>query len=343
VHLLRRSPNYFGLNGEGQGQVTGATLTLSSNNGSLLIAFLALFVAWSGSQLWTLICYILHQRRSTSDPQDALHHQQQVLLRLGLSNIEFLWRLLKTTRAWKKHEPLRLVRRQWPLISFGVIHCAVIFIASIFISQLADAKGEVLLRSSECGFVDMKVLQRAQENLTALPGVDAFYVTAKWFYGMAKEYSRKCYTQTALLGSPGCNEFIRPTIDSSVRFSEPCPFQDVMCETPAITIDTGFIDSHQHLGVNTPPADRVQLRKTLSCAVIPADRDHSSEWTTNATIPMMPWDPIGSGNGIGWKYYNLGPQTIMGLVRPSTFWVTNVTNTNEKKYGTTSVNPSFRL
>jgi hypothetical protein len=314
-------------------QILGATLTLSAQNGSLLIALMALFVAWTGSQLWALSCYAIHQCRSTSVPRDALHHQQQILLRLGISNTDFLWRLLKTTWAWKNETAL-LIRRQGPLISFGVIHCAVIFVASLFISQLASSSSGVLLQPLTCGWIDLRVLQRAHDRLITSPGADAFYVTAKMLYGAAKDHSRQCYTQTALLDSPRCNEFIRPTIDSGVRYNDPCPFQDTMCDTPAITLDTGLIDSHVHLGMNAPPANRVQFRKVLSCAVIPADRDHSTGWTTNSTTPLFPWDPVGSGEGIGWKYYNLGPQNIMGVERPSTYWMTNVSNSHQNPYNT---------
>jgi hypothetical protein len=104
---------------------------------------------------------------------------------------------------------------------------------------------------------------------------------------MAREYSRECYTQLALWGSQSCNTFIQSTIHSQIQIEDPCPFQDTMCATPAITIDTGFIDSHQHLGMNTAQQNRIQFRKLMSCAIIPADRDYSTGWTKKSAIPTF--------------------------------------------------------
>jgi hypothetical protein len=262
-----------------------------------------------------------------------LHHQQQVLLRLGISDVDFLWRVAKSTWTWKKRKAPKAASRQTPLITIALIHCALIFAASILTSRLADSTGDVLLQSPICGWPDIKILQVAQEKLTALPGADAFYMTAQSLYGVAREYSRECYTQTALLNSPGCNSFIKSTVDSIVRIDDPCPFQETVCETSALTIDTGLLDSHKDMGVNAPPSNRVQFRKALSCAVIPADRNYSSEWTTNSTPPLFTWDPNGSGAGVGFKYYNFGNQTILGIDRPSTFWITNMTGTHEQHFG----------
>lgn len=300
-----------------------------------MIAFLALFVAWSGSQLWILICYILHQRRSTSGSRDALHHQQQLLLRLGISNIDFFWRTVKTTWTWKnKRKARKIASRQGPLIATAIVHCALVFAASILTSRLADSTGDVLLQSPICGWPDLKILQIASAKLTALPGADAFYVAAQALYGTARQYSRECYTQAVLLGSTGCNNFIKPTIDSIVRPDDSCPFQDAMCETSALTIDTGLLDSHEDIGINAPQASRIQFRKVLSCAVIPANRKFSSEWTINFTTPIFTWDPQGSGAGVSFKYYRLGAQRSLGIERPSTFWVSNLTGNYQQTYNT---------
>ena len=327
----------------GKGQALGATLTVKSSTGTLLISFFTLFVAWSGSQLWALICYTFHQWRSTPDPQDAVYHQQQLLLGLGLRDTDFLWRIL--TASWKTRKSSKLttiIRRQSPLIVYAVTHCIIIFVASILTSRLADTNGEVLLKSPICGWPDTAVLQETQEKLTALPGADAYYMGANWFYTVARAYSRQCYTQSALLGTPSCGSFVQPRVDSKILFNGPCPFQAEMCETPAVTLDTGIVDSHIHLGINTAPKDRVQFRKLLSCAVIPAERDFSSNWTTDATPPIFPWEPS-AGDDTSWKYYNLGNQTILGITRPSTFWLINKTTSYERNYLTLCVEHFFQF
>lgn len=59
------------------GPVLGSTLTLTSRNGSFLVAFLALYVSFVGGQFWTILKFLIHQWRAKRRPKDALHHQQQ--------------------------------------------------------------------------------------------------------------------------------------------------------------------------------------------------------------------------------------------------------------------------
>lgn len=42
------------------GVVLGSTLTLSSRDGGLLTAFLAIFISAAGAALWRILSYILH-------------------------------------------------------------------------------------------------------------------------------------------------------------------------------------------------------------------------------------------------------------------------------------------
>jgi hypothetical protein len=53
-----------GLTTSGKGPVYGPTLTVSSRDGVLLIAFLALLVTWSGNQLWAAFSYYIHRELS---------------------------------------------------------------------------------------------------------------------------------------------------------------------------------------------------------------------------------------------------------------------------------------
>lgn len=332
VNWSTRPPGKIKADRVGKGRVAGATLTITSSNGVLLTAFLTLFVTYTGSQLWAVICYGIHQWRSTPHSRDTLHHQQQVLLRLGLSDVGFVWRLLRTTWAWKRNQAPYVFRRHAPLISLAIVHCALIALAGLFIGQIAEHNAEVLVRSTICGWSNISTVQLAEEKLTALPGSDAFYITASIFYNNARQYTRNCYEQSGLLPELGCNIFMKPTLESTISTNDGCPFEDQMCEIPAMTLDTGFVDSNDDLGINSPPQNRIKYRKILSCAPMPAERDYSTPWTTNSTPPVFPWDAYGGGSDVMWKYYNLGPTTILGLERPTTFSTINSTASHGKVY-----------
>jgi hypothetical protein len=54
------------------------------------------------------------------------------------------------------------------------------------------------------------------------------------------------------------------TIDTTAG----CPFEEEMCKTHTdnIILDSGYINSHDHLGINAPNDERFLLRTRLQCA-----------------------------------------------------------------------------
>ena len=85
------------------GKVRGGTITVTQSNGSLLIAFIALFVATAGKSLWRLLCFALHSIWSQpSIPQDGWYHQRQAILRNSETALYGFWQLLCSMIAWKK-------------------------------------------------------------------------------------------------------------------------------------------------------------------------------------------------------------------------------------------------
>ena len=42
------------------GRIKGSTITLDHHNGALLTAFLAVFIAFAGSRLWRIVCFVIH-------------------------------------------------------------------------------------------------------------------------------------------------------------------------------------------------------------------------------------------------------------------------------------------
>jgi hypothetical protein len=86
-----------------QDKVHGATVTLTQNNGGLLIAFVALFVGAAGKSFWKLLCFALHRLLSAPTvPQDGLYHQRQAILRNSETSLQGGCQLFKSMLAWKR-------------------------------------------------------------------------------------------------------------------------------------------------------------------------------------------------------------------------------------------------
>ncbi|KAF2684201.1 hypothetical protein K458DRAFT_282201, partial [Lentithecium fluviatile CBS 122367] len=92
--------NGFWVNWE-HGRIEGATLTLPIYQGLILVSFLTLFVQFSGACFWRILCFIIHQFRSTPTAQDGLFHQQQTILRNSVTAPNALWNLGRITVAWR--------------------------------------------------------------------------------------------------------------------------------------------------------------------------------------------------------------------------------------------------
>jgi hypothetical protein len=88
-----------------RGPVLGATLTLSISYSAALVAVVAVLVHLSRTFSWMVVCYILHQWRTTSAKGDDLYHQQQATLRNTSSSIGVLWQLYKVRNAWRSVIP----------------------------------------------------------------------------------------------------------------------------------------------------------------------------------------------------------------------------------------------
>jgi hypothetical protein len=299
-------------------------LTTTSRNGTLLIAFLAVFVTWAGNQGWYIAAFAIHQYRSTTDARDNLHHQQQVLLRSDLNDVGFLWRILKTAWSWKSTDK-RTIKRTLPLLAYTALHLLIFFIAGLFTSRIASSTGEVLLKPNFCGWAPINILDIIHFDFAGDPGaIDTFYATTNWLYKLSKTYASACY-QLVSDDTSLCNSFVKPAIPYKQNLNDSCPFSSEMCTTPTVSFDTGLIDTHEGLGINMPKSDRLQFRKKLSCSLLPTEGKFSSNYTNNATEPFWPWDPPATG-GLLYKYYYYGQQSVFGRNVPYTIYRSNMTS-----------------
>lgn len=85
--------------------------------------------------------------------------------------------------------------------------------------------------------------------------------------GSASNYVQQCYSANST-GLTDCNYFVSQRLPGFVDDAAPCPFKDSLCRSDSknLALDTGFIDTDAHLGLNAPPEERLLIRHKLQCA-----------------------------------------------------------------------------
>ncbi|EKG09753.1 hypothetical protein MPH_13186 [Macrophomina phaseolina MS6] len=243
-----------------RGRILGSTITLNRRDGGLLISFIALFVTFVGTASWRIICFALHHHLSSEAPRDALYHQQQAVLRNsanGSSGLCSLSHILWTWRHYKSHHPFR---RMLPTIILTVIFLGSFAVAGVFSSKIATSTGtEVLVSSRYCGVL----------NTTGVDLVSMAMIMKPYFVQSttdAVNYGQNCYTNTS--NSQECRTYVKKQLPWTSNRNASCPFPREMCKNDHsnLELDTGFIDSSDHLGMNGPPEKRVILRSVQRCA-----------------------------------------------------------------------------
>ncbi|KAF2143129.1 uncharacterized protein K452DRAFT_357536 [Aplosporella prunicola CBS 121167] len=244
----------------------GATITLNRRDGGLLIAFLAMFVTVVGTSFWRIACFIFHQIYSSIDPQDALYHQRQAVLRNSANGANGLSGLANIIFAWRKVLPqINPFRRILPLTGFAIVCVAGFGLASTFSSRISTAMGnDVLIRSPTCGIFYPSNVDSFSELQTI---IDPYRAQTTNSYA---NYAQSCRPKTSM---NTCNSFIKRRLPTNIDRNGSCPFQKDICrfEYGNIVLDTGLLDSHFDFGINAPPKERVQYRRVSSCAPIKTD------------------------------------------------------------------------
>ena len=274
------------------GATLGATLTLNQRDGGLLTAFLAIFVSAAGASCWKITSYAIHQCRASQDYKDALHHQQQAILCNTGGPAGALWDFCQLPWYWRDHA-IRSLARSLPLALVALLNIAAFGVAGIFSSDVTKAAGnETLIRSPHCGFLAVDSSVTFQDSV-ADSSVDLNDTLA------ATTYSRACYGNTG--NALGCNQYVRQQLHWTSNQNATCPFSPDLCiygSTAAYEMDTGLLDTHEHLGINAAPSNRIQYRKVTSCSPI-----HSRGYVTTFTVT----DPNVLAYGDLFLRYNYGP------------------------------------
>ncbi|KAF2655639.1 hypothetical protein K491DRAFT_678705 [Lophiostoma macrostomum CBS 122681] len=251
----------FWINWNGR-RINGSTLTLTRKDGALLISFIAIFIALSGKSFWRICCFVIHRCLSTTTPEDGLHHQRQAILRNADTPEDGAWRMIQILIAWRSNSRRPLLRLL-PLAILAFLTFSALLVGGIFSSRLmTDDGSEVLIKGKTCG----PVVNSASSTRDAI----LLYRTPQLAQRSTAytNYAMQCYSNAT--NSEDCHLYVKPRIATSVIRNASCPFAEEMCKSKDgnIIVDSGLMDSHYDLGINSPPHERFQLRYVHHCAPI---------------------------------------------------------------------------
>ncbi|KAI0101953.1 hypothetical protein F4776DRAFT_676160 [Hypoxylon sp. NC0597] len=261
-----------------RGPVLGRTLTTTKEYGNLLIAFTAFFVAFVASRFWRISCLVFHRWYSTSKPQDAIYHQRQITLRNSPTAESGIWSFICILYAWR-HAPMKKLLSILPPTLLAVGSLVAFTVAAGFSANISTAMGdEVLIRSPSCGVLP---------GLTTIP----YTVLVKNYAersNNAANYAQQCYN-TEDPGMLDCNRFIAERLPTQkIDYNATCPFEGQICRSSEsnILLDTGYVDSNNHLGLNTPESVRFAWRYVLHCAPLKTEgyTSHIIQQETNKSL-----------------------------------------------------------
>jgi hypothetical protein len=300
MYIYKRQIKSLTLAGK-ESRVLGSTITLPSTQGNFLVAFLALFVHWTGVQLWGIACVLLYRSRYSREG-DGLYHQQQAVLRNGVTNTNALMELTKIMAAWRSHTA-RPVSRSLALILLALFHIAAFAIAGIFSSRVAQTNSEVLVKKGFCGVPERPTKDPSNFTADDWAATEAFYLSSQLREQARLSYVRSCYSDDFVQGYSPCSLLAVDRIDSAVSESANCPFAGELCMGGLVyKLDSGFLNSNREFGINAPASDQVYIRLVSTFAPLDAT-NFTSDWI----LPPATINP-----GEAFKTYSFGPRLEEG-------------------------------
>lgn len=254
----------------------GTTLTTSSRDGALLLSFVAAFVALVGSQLWRSVSFLIHQKLAVRTPSPGIHYQRQNILRNTASPIGAAWSLLLLAWHWRRIDRRGAIKAL-PLALLACAYFLAFALLAVFSSQVARGLSTArLLLDLDCGIWLDAPFGQEQSNDTRSQGLRNYRRKMTYDTLRASTYSRACYTDR--ISSLDCGTFPQPALPSIVETNVTCPFPDnsLCLDGRTIRLDTGILDSHDHLGINAPLKNRIGFRKETVCTPLPTGEKYTS-------------------------------------------------------------------
>lgn len=274
-----------------RGPVLGATMTLTQRNGSLLTAFLGIFVTIAGGACWRILSFSIHQHRAGHDSKvkDVLYFQQQVILRNSDSSIVTAWQIIRL--AWNKKKPRKKqILKNLPLFILALSNALLFAFAGVFSSAVIKlASSETLISSSHCGYL----INNPEKNG---PSIIEYTTRLANDTFAAIMYSRACYGDAS--HELQCGRFLQPQLASTSEMNVSCPFQSHIClegSSAAFQVKSEWIDTNKDLGINSKASDRLQYRKVTTCSVLHTTGYYTQSNPSDASKNVLSYN-YGSAN-----------------------------------------------
>lgn len=206
------------------------------------------------------MCFALHAVYSNPRRHDIVHHQRQAILRNYRDPASAALTLIRVAWTWRR---IHKVHKQLFLLGLLLLVSVGLNVATGFSSGIARDDHEVLLLGQQCG------------QFGDFPGDDTGAPALADRMNMALNYAAQCYNGMSHTLSE-CGVLINTRLETSKTRHTDCPFGN-LCKvnTTSITMDSGLIDSHKDLGINTPKSKRFVVRNTWQCSVLET-RGHTS-------------------------------------------------------------------
>lgn len=265
--------------------------------------------------------------------------QQQAILRNGPSAITALTNLIvatirsSTTKRWDN-----IALSAWALANF------VAFLAAgILSSRVANTTPDVLLQSTHCGrwwkfgfggslgFTANNAKQFQETGLEA-GAVENLHFTSS-------QFRSTCYEDDNPKPREGCLPFVRNPISWTSTMGSACPFGDGICSHDTFTIESEWIESGRHLGINTDTDDQVTMQMRKSCSPLKADgytKPYDSENISKLIdLSKMEWSrPM-------WKNFLAGDHKYLAFFYGPVYGLLGSGNEATFVYSNASLIPAF--
>jgi len=245
--------------------VLAATITLPIDVGGYLLSGLTLLVSVGGASFWNIVAFLLHHWRATGLPASTVYVQHQACLRNSANATRAIWEALKIHQAWAGKRPDRLAFQTCLVVIPAFLVWACFSTAALFTSSVTNkAYASVVARvqPQNCGFWNY--------NTTTTEGAIALARMRIADTIQARSYASSFYANTTSL--PVRPVFSRSTLPYTIQRSAPCPIPAAercsLGPDKAFRIESDFLDSHDMLGINARPEDRVTGQISLTCSPV---------------------------------------------------------------------------
>ena len=262
--------------------VLAVTLTLSVDHGNLLLAVLAVLVTVAGVSFWNIVAFALYTWKTRNKLVSPLDIQHRVNLCNNRGAISSAWEeASKLHYAWSAKRLPKLISKTSTIVVPAILVWVAFAAAAILSSRVANKSyGTVIVRVQEhnCGIWKF--------DTTTAEGMTAYLNKKTTDTTQARTYVSNFYANSS--STLARSAFVRPTLPYTTNTTAACPLVNIsrciLGPTAAFSMTTDLLDSHDILGINADPEDRVTLQKHVTCAQMRAgDLVNISYLTKNET------------------------------------------------------------